>query len=161
MQEENLASHEGVVDVSIIVPACFENPLKEYSIDFIEVVLTQEKPAVLPVTTTMGTYHIVTRYLGVPKVEAKKTLEGILRSGSPALYPQISSETALEALEYALAYNIESWDGYIVSLTRSLGSTIIYTLDVELSRVREITVVNPFPGEVVEQYHDFLREKLK
>jgi predicted nucleic acid-binding protein len=158
---ESSASPEGVLDVSILVPACFENPLKEHSVDFLSQVLTQEKPAALPLSAILGAYHITTRYLGVPKIAAKRVLEGILRTESPSLYPIISSKIALDALDYALAYSIESWDGYLISLTRSLGSTIIYTLDEELSKVKEITVVNPFPGDVVKQYHSFLTNKLK
>ncbi len=151
---------EGVVDVSILVPACFENPLKEFSINFIESVLTQESHAVLPVTATLGAYHITTRYLRVPRSAAKKTIEGILRSGSPSLYPHIKPENALDALEYALNYKVESWDSYLISLTRSLGSTLVYTLDEELSKVKEITIVNPFPQDAVEQYHSYLKNRL-
>lgn len=161
MSEENSASPDGVLDVSILVPACFQNPLNEHSVDFISKVLTQEKPAALPTSAILGAYHITTRYLGVPKPAAKRILEGILRTESPSLYPQISSKTALDALDYAIAYNIESWDGYLISLTRSLGSTIIYTLDEELSKVKEITVVNPFPGDVVKRYHSFLTNQIK
>ena len=161
MLEENSASPDGVLDVSILVPACFQNPLNEYSVDFISKVLTQEKPAALPTSAILGAYHITTRYLGVPKPAAKRILEGILRTESPSLYPHISPKTAIDALDYAISYNIESWDGYLISLTRSLGSTIIYTLDMELSKVKEITTVNPFPGDVVKQYHSFLTNQIK
>ena len=159
--EPSSASPEGALDVSIIVPACFENPLKEHSVDFLSRVLTQEKPAALPVSAILGAYHITTRYLGVPKTAAKRVLEGILRTESPSLHPGIPPRAALDALDYALAYNIESWDGYLISLTRSLGSTIVYSLDEKLSRVKEITVVNPFPGDAVRQYHSFLTDQLK
>jgi predicted nucleic acid-binding protein len=33
-----------------------------------------------------------------------------------------------DALEYALAYKIESWDGYIVSLAKNHGAEIIYSM---------------------------------
>jgi len=158
--EGSSAYPEGVLDVSILVPACFENPLKEYSIAFLAEVLTQEKPAALPVSAVLGAYHVTTRYLRTPRVSVKKVLEGILNSGSPALYPQISPTTALDALDYALAYDIESWDGYLISIARSLGSTVVFSLDEELSKVREITAVNPFPENIVKRYHDFLEEKL-
>jgi len=88
-------------------------------------------------------------------------MEGILRSGSPALYPHITPEIAADCLDYATAYDIESWDGYLISLTRSLGSTIIYSLDKELSKVKEITVVDPFPQDKVKQYHKFMETRLR
>jgi predicted nucleic acid-binding protein len=87
-------------------------------------------------------------------------LEGILRTEFPSLYTSITPKAALDALDYAIAYNVESWDGYLISLTRSLGSSIVYSLDEELSKVKEITVVNPFPSEVVKRYRRFLGEKL-
>ncbi len=161
MQEENLACPEGVIDVSIVVPCCFENPLKEHSIAFLSEVLKQEKNSLIPVSSVLGAYHIATRYLRVPRITAKKILEGILDSGSPALYPYISVSTAIDALDYACTYNIESWDGYLISLARSQGATVVYSLDRELSKVREIAVVNPFPQKAIEQYHDFLNSRIK
>jgi len=156
-----LAYPEGVLDVSILIPACFENPLKEHSITFLSEIMLQKKRAVLPTPAVIGAYHIATRYLRVPKIAVKKVMEGILRSGSPALYPHITPEIAADGLDYATAYDIESWDGYLISLTRSLGSTIIYSLDKELSKVKEITVVNPFPQDKVKQYHEFIETRLR
>ncbi|MBS7644126.1 PIN domain-containing protein [Candidatus Bathyarchaeota archaeon] len=156
-----MAYPEGVLDVSILIPACFENPLKEYSIAFLSEVLTQKKRVALPVSAVLGTYHIATRYLRVPKIAVKKILEGILRSGSPALYPHITPQIALDGIDYAAAYDIESWDGYLIALTRSLGTTVIYSLDQELSKVKEIIVANPFPEDKVKQYHEFIDAKLR
>ena len=156
-----MAYPEGVLDVSILVPVCFENPLKEHSIAFLSEVLTQKKRAALPVSAVLGAYHIATRYLGAPKMAVKKVLEGILRSGSPALYPHITPQIALDGLDYAVAYDIESWDGYLISLTRSLRVPVVYSLDQELSKVKEIIVANPFPQNKVKQYHEFIEAKLR
>ncbi len=154
------ACPEGVLDVSILIPACFKNPLKEHSIAFISELLNQRRRAALPVSAVIGAYHIATRYLRVPKIAVKKVLEGILRSGSPALYPHITPQNALDGLDYAAAYDVESWDGYLISLTRSLGATVVYSLDQELSKVKEIFVANPFPQDRVKQYHEFMEAKL-
>jgi len=35
----------------------------------------------------------------------------------------------------------------------------VYTLDERLRRVEELVVVNPFPGDLVEQYHEYMRGK--
>jgi predicted nucleic acid-binding protein len=156
-----LACPEGVVDVSIVVPSCFENPLKDHSITFLSEVLKQEKRALIPIPVILGAYHITTRYLGVPRVTARKILEGILNSGSSALYPHISPHVASDALDYASTYNVESWDGYLIALARSLGTTVIYSLDKELSKVREAIVVNPFPKNAVERYHSYLNSRVK
>lgn len=160
MRGESLACPEGVVDVSVIIPSCFENPLKAHSIDLLVDVLTQRRRAILPVSAILGAYHITTRYIRVPRVTVKKILEGILRSGSPALYPHITPQVALDALDYASTYNVESWDGYLIALIRSLGSNLVFSIDKELAKVREITVVSPFPDNEVERYHRFLESKI-
>ena len=157
--EESLA-YDGVLDVSVVVPACFENPLKEYSVNFLADVLSQRMRAVLPVTAVIGAYHITTRYLKVSRLEVKKVLEGLLRTRSPALYPNVRPELAVDALDYAVAYNIESWDGYLIALTRSLQAKIVYSLDEGLAKVREITVVNPFPRDKLQEYHSYVKEKI-
>jgi len=161
MRRGSSAYPEGVLDVSILVPACFENPLKTHSISFISEVLTGRRRAALPVSAILGAYHIATRYLRVPKVAVKRVLEGILRSGSQALYQHVTPQVAIDGLDYAAAYDIESWDGYLISLTRYLGTNVVYSLDQELSKIKEITVANPFPQDDVKQYHRFMETKLR
>ena len=104
---ENSAYTDGVVDVGILVPTCFDNPLKEHSTAFLADVLTQKKQATIPITTIIGAYHVATRYLRVPRMTVKKILGGILRTGSPALYPHVSPQVAQDALDYASTYGIE------------------------------------------------------
>jgi predicted nucleic acid-binding protein len=158
---ESSAYPDGVVDVGILVPTCFENPLKEHSTTFVADVLTGRKRVAIPVTAIIGAYHVATRYLRAPKMTVKKVLGGILRTGSPALYGHVSPQTAWDALDYASTYLIESWDGHLISLARSLRSTVVFSLDEELHKVKEITLVNPFPREDVERYHDFLEKGLR
>ncbi|MEM3377966.1 MAG: hypothetical protein QW674_03340 [Candidatus Bathyarchaeia archaeon] len=158
--EESLAYPEGVADVGIIVVACFENPLKEYGIAFLSDALSQKKRVILPISAVIGAYHIATTYLKASKVEVKKVLAGLLATKSPALYPQITTEIASNALEYATYFNIESWDGYLVSLAKILGASALYSLDKQLSKIKEITVINPFPEEAVKKYHAFLKNSL-
>ncbi|MEM2889592.1 MAG: PIN domain-containing protein [Candidatus Bathyarchaeia archaeon] len=159
-QKENLAYYEGIIDVSIIVAVCFENPLKEHSITFLSDALTQKRRLILPIPSVIGAYHIATRYLKTSKVSVKKVLESLLATRSPALYPQITPELASNALEYATYYNIESWDGYLISLAKSLGTSTIYSLDKQLSKLKEINVINPFPEEAVKEYHELLKKTL-
>ncbi|MBS7623265.1 PIN domain-containing protein [Candidatus Bathyarchaeota archaeon] len=155
-----MAYIEGVVDVSIIVPTCFENPLKRLAADFLAGVLTQKNRAVIPVTSIIGSYHIATRYLQTPRLAVKKVLEGILGTKSTALYPHATPEVASDALDYAAVYNIEPWDGYLIALTRSLGAKIVYSLDEELSKVKEVSVSNPFPRDKLDEFHTYIRDKL-
>ncbi len=160
-QGERWAYPEGVVDTGIVMPSCFDNPLKDHSIAFISEALRQERRAVIPVSVVLGAYHIATRYLRVPRMTARMILQGILESGSPALHPNMTPRMAVDALDYASTYGVESWDGYLISLARSLGSTVVFSLDRELAKVREITVVNPFPEEDVRRYHEFIEARMR
>ncbi len=158
--EESSVYPEGVIDVSIIVPACFQNPLKGDSIAFVSDVLAQRRRVALPTTAVVGAYHIATTCLGVPRIAAKQVLGGILRTRSMALYPHVSPEMALDALDYASAYNVESWDGYLVALARSFRSSVVFSLDKDLKRVKEISFVNPFREDKVKEYHEFLGARI-
>ncbi|MEM0345654.1 MAG: PIN domain-containing protein [Thermofilaceae archaeon] len=161
MLGESSVYPDGVLDVSVVVVACFDNPLRTHAVRFLSEVLTQRRRAALPVSAVIGAYHIATRYLRVERLAVKRLLEKLLETRSPAFYPQITPQLAIDALEYAAYYNVEAWDGYLVSLARSLGTSTIYSLDKELARIREVTVVNPFPEEAVRKYHEFVRNLLR
>ena len=157
MPRGSLAYPEGVVDVGILVVALFDNPLKPEAVKFLADVLRFRRRIAIPVTAIIGAYHVATRYLKLPRVEVKRILTAMLSTGSPALYPHVAPDVAVQALEYATYYDVESWDGYIVELAKRLGNSIVYTLDEELRRVRSVTVVNPFPRELVRRYHEYLK----
>ena len=127
MPKGRLGSVEGIVDVSI------------------------------PVTAVIGAYHIATRYLKASRLLVKNVLEGILRTRSPTLYPYVLPELAVDALDYATVYKVEPWDGYLIALARSLGTKIIYSMDEELTKVKEIVVINPFPQGKVREYYEWLK----
>lgn len=138
-------SIEGVVDVGLVVIAHFSNPARDHALDFLRRVLLREIRAVIPVSCFIRAYHIMTSYLRVPRADAKKALTLTLMTRSLALYEDISIDHAIDALDIAAAYNVESWDGYLVALARSLRTNEIFSIDRELSRVEGIIVVNPIP----------------
>ncbi|WP_456397059.1 hypothetical protein [Desulfurobacterium sp.] len=102
---------EGVVDVGIIVIAHFENPAKDYALEFLKDILLWRKRCLIPVTAFLGAYHILTNYLGVEGVSACEALKKTFETKSPALYTNISFELAVEALTNAMGYRIDSWGG--------------------------------------------------
>jgi predicted nucleic acid-binding protein len=79
----------------------------------------------------------------------RKVLDGLLATRSSTLCPQIKLELASNDLEYATYHNTESWDGYLISQAKSLGTSTLYSLDKRLSKVKGISVVNPFTEEAV------------
>ena len=163
MQEEN-SVYEGVLDVGIVVPSCFENPLKEESVAFLEEVLLMKRKALLPTSAVLGAYHIVTSYLGVGRMSARSVLSELLRTQSEVLYPSIGPDLASAALDYALAYGVESWDGYLIALARKFGAKVLFSMDEELGESLKLqkeadlpSVVNPFTARKVREYHNFLK----
>ncbi|MCS7367060.1 MAG: PIN domain-containing protein [archaeon YNP-WB-062] len=150
---------EGVIDVSVIVVSLFRNPLQEVAVNFLSEVLLQRKRIAIPIASILGGFHIATRYLKLPAVEVKKALVKMLETRSSAFYPYISLEDAIDAIDYATYYKVESWDGYIIRLAKNIGNNIVYTLDEDLKKVRDVIVLNPFPKELIEQYHEYIKRK--
>jgi hypothetical protein len=37
----------------------------------------------------------------------------------------------------------------------------VYTLDRELERIKDIVVVNPFPENLVKEYHEYIESRIK
>ncbi|MCX8204444.1 MAG: PIN domain-containing protein [Candidatus Nezhaarchaeota archaeon] len=147
---------EGVVDVGIVVVSLFDNPLKPRAIEFMADVLKQRRRAAIPISAVIGAYHVATRYLRLPRIDVKRVLAEMLLTRSPALYPHIPLDVAMYALDLATYYGVEPWDGYVIELAKRLGNSIVYTLDEELSKIEGVIVVNPFPEELVEQYHEYV-----
>jgi len=152
---------EGIVDTGLVVIAHFKNPAQEVAFDFLSSVLSWERRCLIPTSAFLGAYHIMTRYLGVEKVAAQMALSRSLMSQSPALHGEISPDLARGSLSYASGYDVESWDGYILSLAKVVRAPVIYTVDRELARkVKDLVVHNPIPPEIFDQYNRWLREKL-
>jgi len=125
--------------------------------EFLRRVPRIETKAIIPLTAFIGAYHIMVNYLGVSRKSAKDALTCTLDTRSPAFYQDISIDDAIESIDIASIYNIESWDGYMVALARKFNCDIIYSVDRKLSRVEGITVINPIPENKMREYHSFIR----
>jgi len=161
LRESSVYYPDGVIDAGIVVVSLFKNPLQEKAVEFLLDVLLQRKRATIPVTAVLGAFHVATRYLKLPVVEVKKALVEMLETKSPAFYPYVFLEDAIDAIEYATYYRVESWDGYLVKLAKSIGDNILYTLDEELRKVKDIVVVNPFPQDLVKEYYEYIKSRLQ
>ena len=89
-------------------------------------VLKLEIKALIPTTAFIGAYHILTNYLKVPRKDARDALILTLSTKPKVIYEDVSIIDAINAIEYAAIYKIESWDGYIVSLAKKFGARTIY-----------------------------------
>ena len=167
MQERSLVI-EGVVDVGILVPCCFDNPLKQDGVQFLEAALGRRRNILVPVSAVIGAYHIATNYLKVSRVSAKTVFSGLLNTGSPSLFSEITLDLASSALDHAVGYGIESWDGYLVAIARKFDAKVVYSMDEELGEKLKTSgdsglpvIVNPFPAAKVKEYHHFLEERTR
>ena len=152
----------GVIDVGVVVIAHFENPARLHAFDFLKDILLWKKKCLIPTSAIMGAYHVMTEYLGVDRDSACEALEKTLETRSPAFYEDLSVDMAIDALENAFTYKIESWDGYIVCLAKNHRAPIVYSIDGKLARkVKEVKVINPIPAEVFLEYNRWLSERLR
>jgi predicted nucleic acid-binding protein len=152
---------EGIIDVGCIVVAHFDNPVQKEMIEFLEPVLEGKQSVGIPNSTFMGAFHILTSYLRVSPIDAKKSLMDTFRLESPCFIADIHKEVVTEALELATYYKVESWDGYMVALAKIYGTKIIYTIDKRMKKISEIVVKVPVEEEKMKGYHEWLREKLE
>ena len=157
-QDSNIA---GIVDVGIIVVAHFNNPIQVEMIEFLKPILSWKKRLLIPNTTFLGAFHIMTSYLRVSRVDAKTALLASFTIDSPCFVSDIRKSLVVEALEQASCYKIESWDGYLVALAKSVGTNIIYTLDRKLSKATEIITISPLQENRLKEYHNWLEAKLR
>jgi predicted nucleic acid-binding protein len=152
---------EGVVDVGLIVISHFENPAKNYALEFLKNVLLWKKKCLIPVSAFLGAYHILTNYLRVNRIAAYEVLKKTLETKSPAFYTDVNAELAVEALTNAMGYRIESWDGYVVAVAKAYSAPIIYTIDGEMGRkVKDLHVINPIPEDVFREYNEWLEKNI-
>ncbi|MCD6491052.1 MAG: type II toxin-antitoxin system VapC family toxin [Candidatus Korarchaeota archaeon] len=153
---------DGIVDVGLLVLSHCENPAKVEAINFIEKVLTKDIHAVIPVTAFIGAYHIMTRYLKIhPEAAANELIETLSLRIRDVFYDAVSIDSAIEALFSAKEFKVEGWDGYLVSLAKTLGTDTIFTIDKRLTRVKGIKVVIPIPEDVLDKYHKWLEKVIK
>lgn len=159
---EKVGSVGGVLDVGILAIAHFKNPARKEAFNFLSEVLRGERKCIIPLTTFFGAYHILTEYLGVDETECERSLRKTVWTKSSSFYEDVTPDQVLDALSFASGYNIESWDGYLVSLAKEFGAPIIYTTDRELSeRVSGIEGTNPIPQDVFSEYKRWLEERME
>ena len=151
----------GIVDVGPIVLSHCENPAKAEAIEFITKVLTGEVNAVIPLTTFIGAYHIMTRHLRIKRKDVAEELLKTLQLRSPTFIGDISIDSCISAIRHASEFNIASWDGYIITLAENMGASIIYTIDQKLAKVKHINIVIPISRDTLIAYHEWVKTHLK
>jgi len=152
---------EALADVGIIVLAHFRNPARKYAAQLLLDALTLKKRILIPVSTYLGAYIVMTRYLKLRSSNVAKALLKTLSLESPAFYGNLSKAVAEKAIATASDLGISSWDCYLIELAKELGINKIYTIDEELTKkVKDVEIENPIPRNVMKEYHQYIQEKM-
>jgi len=152
---------EALADVGIIVLAHFRNPARKYAAQLLLDALTLKKRILIPVSTYLGAYIVMTRYLKLRSSHVAKALLKTLSLESPAFYGNLSKAVAEKAIASASDLGISSWDCYLIELAKELGINKIYTIDEELTKkVKDVEIENPIPRNVMKEYHRYIQEKM-
>jgi predicted nucleic acid-binding protein len=152
---------EALVDVGIIVLAHFRNPARRYAAQLLLDALTFKRRILIPVSTYMGAYIIMTRYLRLRSVNVAKALLKTLSVESPAFYENFPKDIVEKAMLSASELNVSSWDCYLIELAKNLGINKIYTIDEELAgKVKDVNIENPIPRDIMREYHQYVRERI-
>ncbi len=153
---------EALVDVGIIVLAHFKNPARKHAAQLLLDALTLKKHILVPVSTYLDAYIIMTRYLKLRSDCVAKALLKTLSIESPAFYENLSKVVIEKALASASTLNISSWDGYLIEVVKELGINKIYTIDEELKRkIKDVEIENPIPQDIMREYHQYIKEKYR
>jgi len=71
----------------------------------------------------------MTKYLKVKRELAGQELLKTLELRHRSFIPDIIVDHAIMAIKNATKFNVEGWDGYLISLADALNASIIYTID--------------------------------
>jgi predicted nucleic acid-binding protein len=150
-----------LVDVGIIVLAHFRNPARKYAAQLLLDALTLKKRILIPVSTYLGAYIIMTKYLRLRSDDVAKALLKTVSVESPAFYGNLPKAIVEKAIATASELSISSWDSYLVELAKEPRIDKIYTIDEEMARkVKDLRIENPIPTNIMKEYHQYIREKM-
>jgi len=120
---------EEIADVGIIVTAHFENPLQQKMIEFIGNIIQGKKNIIVPLSSFISAYFVLTTYLKVSRYQAKTTLFATLEKETPLFSPRIDDTVVMNAIDISSVYNLESWDRFLVELANLFAASHMYTID--------------------------------
>ena len=138
-----------------------KNPIQEEALSFLRRVLKLDILCLIPLSTFLGAYLVMTRYLRVNRYEAAKALTKTLSYDLPIYYEDIPRKIVVKALGDSARYSVESWDSYIAHTARTFGIKIVYTLDIDdFKKFPWLKPRLPIKKESLEIYHKWLRKNI-
>jgi len=151
--------YEALIDVGIVAIAHFRNPAQKHAAQLLLDPITLKRRILIPVSTYLGAYIVMTRYLRLKKEKVAKALLKTLSLESPAFYENVPKTIAEKSILSATDLGVSSWDAYLLELARELGIGKVYTVDMELAKMaKDIEIVNPIPKKIMDEYHKYTRK---
>ena len=129
--DEEKVRFETIMDVGPIVISHTKNPVQGEALSFLHRVLRLDILCLIPLSTFLGAYLVMTKYLRVNRYEASKTLIKTLSYDLPIYYEDMPKDIVVKALKDSAQYNVESWDSYIAHVAKVFRIEVVYTLDVD------------------------------
>jgi predicted nucleic acid-binding protein len=114
----------------------------------------------IPVSTYLGAYIIMTKYLKRRSDDVAKALLKTVSVESPAFYGNLPKAIVEKAIATTSELSISLWDSFLVELAKEPRIDKIYTIDEEMARkVKDLRIENPILTNVMKEYHQYIQEK--
>lgn len=152
---------DGIVDTGIIVTAHFQNPIQQDMLKFLKDIFIGNSHFLIPLTTFVGAYHILTQYLKVSRYNARISLNKTLELGSNYFYEDIQKSIVFNAIDYASVQQIECWDAYLIMIGKKFHTNNLYTIDIKLKKISDFNIINPVSQTKFNEYQKFLKDLFK
>jgi len=152
---------KAIVDVGVIVLSLEKNnPLREKFLEILEKCVRGEIIAYIPYTVILGTYHVLVEMFHADKEECRNKIFSLMEAKKINWIPDISKDKVKRAINHAVYYNFESWDGYLLSLMEDYDIKTIYTIDEDFKNISKIQVLGLLTKEEKQKLNNYLT-KLK
>ena len=159
--DEEKARFEAIIDVGPIVISHTKNPVQEEALSFLCRVLGLDILCLVPLSTFLGAYLVMTKYPRVNRYEASRALIKTLLYNLPIYYEDIPKDIVARVLEDSAQYNVESWDSYIAHIAKVFQIRVVYTLDIgDFRKFTWLEPKLPIKEESLRVYHKWLEEKM-
>ncbi len=152
-----------LLDVGVLVLAIEKNnPVRAKYLDILTKSIRGDIISYIPFNVILGAYHVLTKVFKVNGRGVRNKLFALMRCKKIKWITSISFDEVKRAIEYATIYNFESWDGFILTIMRDFDIPIIYTIDEDFLKVKDIEVrglLNPKEKDALNNYIESLKKK--
>ena len=115
-----------------------------------------EITAYIPYTVILGTYHVLVEMFHADKEECRNKIFSLMEAKKINWIPDISKDKVKRAINHAVHYNFENWDGHLLSLMEDYDIKTIYTINEDFKNTSKIQVPGLLTKEEKQKLNNFL-----